>query len=96
MVTPTLDWPRNYPREAADQLRDGLARIVCIVGHERGVLRDEATDLADNLLPVIWRALKVAATGGNAQVLTDDQAAHIGAAVEVIVCAVPVVQEVAS
>ena len=91
----SLDWPRNYPREAADQLRDGLARIV----HSDIAMYlpdEDCNALADRLLPVIWRALKVAATGGNAQVLTDKQAEHIGAAVELIVNAVPVVQEVAS
>ena len=90
-----LDWPRNYPRACADQLRDGLARIV----HEPMsvfLANPECDEIANVLLPVIWRALKVAATGGNAQVLTDKQAEHIGAAVELIVNAVPVTQEVAS
>ena len=58
----------------------------------------ESTTRADILLPYVWKALKIAATGGNAQVLTDKQAEHIGAAVELIVNAVPlpVTEEVAS
>ena len=92
MVTPALDWPRHYPRQCADQLRDGLARIICrhYHGHEDNGACGESTTRASILLPYVWKALKVAATGGNAQVLTDRQAEYVGAAVELIVNAVPI------